>query len=294
MEVGFFQDLAFTVSLTVIVYLILSKLFWVFAEDVSNATYSSRTDGFVDKAGFFEHIGEEGSLGISGLQVVDDDHEGKKELEVEKGGGFVEDVLVEELKGEKDCVGVGGGEDIEEKEVDEFTEIRPIFQEIKEEKESPVEISCVELSLREEFEARECKNEGICEVLEGEETGTNAVQRTENDQEKGEESAEGGLFDDWEGIERTDLEKRFDAAVAFVGSKTNAHYIDGNLRMQFYALQRVANEGPCRGPQPMVFKVSARAKWNAWQKLGNMSTNMAMEQYVALLSESIPGWEDKQ
>ncbi|RVW57451.1 hypothetical protein CK203_078852 [Vitis vinifera] len=29
---------------------------------------------------------------------------------------------------------------------------------------------------------------------------------------------------------------------------------------------------------------------NAWQRLGNMSPEAAMEQYVALLSRDIPGW----
>lgn len=29
---------------------------------------------------------------------------------------------------------------------------------------------------------------------------------------------------------------------------------------------------------------------NAWQSLGNMSPDAAMEQYVALLSDKVPGW----
>ncbi|KAA8531596.1 hypothetical protein F0562_006305 [Nyssa sinensis] len=101
------------------------------------------------------------------------------------------------------------------------------------------------------------------------------------------------LYDDWEGIERTELEKRFGAAMVFVGSKSNADRISnlGNdTKMQLYGLHRVAVDGTCSEPQPMALKVSARAKWNAWQRLGNMSRDMAMEQYVTLLSRSIPGW----
>ena len=29
---------------------------------------------------------------------------------------------------------------------------------------------------------------------------------------------------------------------------------------------------------------------NAWQKLGNMNPDVAMELYIALLSEKVPGW----
>lgn len=45
--------------------------------------------------------------------------------------------------------------------------------------------------------------------------------------------------------------------------------------------------------------MSDRGHWlrcarNAWQKLGNMSPEVAMEQYIDLLSDRVPGWtEDK-
>ncbi|MBA0618309.1 hypothetical protein Godav_027675, partial [Gossypium davidsonii] len=104
--------------------------------------------------------------------------------------------------------------------------------------------------------------------------------------------------DDWEGIERTELEKDFGAAVCFLESRNNADQIlklGDNLKMQLYGLQKVATEGPCHETHPMAFKLSARAKWNAWKRLGNMSPEAAMEQYITLLSRSIPGYgESKQ
>nr|CAD1830474.1 unnamed protein product [Ananas comosus var. bracteatus] len=60
--------------------------------------------------------------------------------------------------------------------------------------------------------------------------------------------------------------------------------------MKLYGLYKVATEGPCYEPQPMALKLSARTKWNAWQSLGNMNPEVAMEQYVALLSGNIPEW----
>ncbi|MED6192205.1 hypothetical protein PIB30_008081 [Stylosanthes scabra] len=99
--------------------------------------------------------------------------------------------------------------------------------------------------------------------------------------------------DDWEGIERTELEKRFGEAVSFVGSKVNAEAVvslGSAVKMKLYGYHRIATEGPCREPQPMALKFSARAKWNAWQQLGIMSPEIAMERYISLLSENIPGW----
>lgn len=73
-----------------------------------------------------------------------------------------------------------------------------------------------------------------------------------------------GEDDDWEGIERTELEKLFGAAVVFVWSKINAERISvlrNEVKMKLYGLHMIATQGPCMEPQPMALKVSARAKW---------------------------------
>lgn len=75
---------------------------------------------------------------------------------------------------------------------------------------------------------------------------------------------EEGWEDDWEGVERTELEKQFGAAVAFVNSKSNADrflFIESNVKMELYGLHKVAIEGICMKPQPMALKVYSRAKW---------------------------------
>ncbi|KAM4075206.1 hypothetical protein ACB094_10G151300 [Castanea mollissima] len=104
--------------------------------------------------------------------------------------------------------------------------------------------------------------------------------------------------DDWEGIERSELEKAFAVAAKFVAEsgdkKDRLVNVGGDVQLELYGLHKVATEGPCRESQPMPLKLSARAKWNAWQKLGNMSPEVAMEQYIDLLSDRVPGWtEDK-
>ncbi|KAK7376950.1 hypothetical protein VNO80_02370 [Phaseolus coccineus] len=97
--------------------------------------------------------------------------------------------------------------------------------------------------------------------------------------------------DDWEGIERSELEKEFMAATEFVTNECDGlESVGSNMKMELYGLHKVATEGPCREPQPMPLKLSARAKWNAWQKLGNMNPEVAMEQYINLLSNKFPEW----
>ncbi|XP_022768677.1 acyl-CoA-binding domain-containing protein 3-like isoform X2 [Durio zibethinus] len=96
--------------------------------------------------------------------------------------------------------------------------------------------------------------------------------------------------DDWEGIERSELEKVFGAAVKFVEHKGDLEGVGNDVQMELYGLHKIATEGPCREPQPLAFMVSSRSKWNAWQRLGNMNPEVAMEQYVALLSDRVPGF----
>ncbi|KAG9442638.1 hypothetical protein H6P81_018492 [Aristolochia fimbriata] len=100
--------------------------------------------------------------------------------------------------------------------------------------------------------------------------------------------------DDWEGIEKSDLERRFGVVSGMVASDEGGvlEKVGSDVHMQLYALHKIATEGPCYEPQPSVLKSSARAKWNAWQQLGNMNPDSAMEQYITLVSESIPDWNE--
>lgn len=73
--------------------------------------------------------------------------------------------------------------------------------------------------------------------------------------------------DDWEGIERSELEKVFAEAVNYVeyGGKDKGDdrlsKLGIDAQMQLYGLHKVAVEGPCCEPQPMALMVSARGKW---------------------------------
>ncbi|XP_028764217.1 acyl-CoA-binding domain-containing protein 3 [Neltuma alba] len=135
----------------------------------------------------------------------------------------------------------------------------------------------------EEIEISNPDYDGNCnEIDESSKKGTDDEEREEWLEE-----------DDWEGIESTELERLFGAAVSFVESKSNANRIanlGNDVKMQLYGFHKIATHGPCQKPQPMALNFSARAKWNAWQQLGVMSQEQAMEQYVTVLSNKIPDW----
>ncbi|XP_042036215.1 acyl-CoA-binding domain-containing protein 1-like [Salvia splendens] len=99
--------------------------------------------------------------------------------------------------------------------------------------------------------------------------------------------------DDWEGVESTELDEIFSAATAFVAATAAdraAMKVSNDVQLQLYSLYKIATEGPCSAPQPSALKMTARAKWQAWQKLGAMPPEEAMEKYIDIVSELYPTW----
>lgn len=100
--------------------------------------------------------------------------------------------------------------------------------------------------------------------------------------------------DDWEGVESTELDEAFSAATAFVAATAadRSHKVSNEVQLQLYGLYKIATEGPCTAPQPSALKMTARAKWQAWQKLGAMPPEEAMEKYLDIVTELYPSWLD--
>ncbi|BAF16206.1 Os04g0681900 [Oryza sativa Japonica Group] len=96
---------------------------------------------------------------------------------------------------------------------------------------------------------------------------------------------------DWEGVESTELDEDFSAASAFVAaSAASGTSVPEQAQLQLYGLYKIATEGPCTAPQPSALKLKARAKWNAWHKLGAMPTEEAMQKYITVVDELFPNW----
>ncbi|KAG2239843.1 hypothetical protein Bca4012_022936 [Brassica carinata] len=110
-----------------------------------------------------------------------------------------------------------------------------------------------------------------------------------------EEEEEEDDDDDWEGVESTELDEAFSAATLFVTTAAAdrlSQKVPNEVQQQLYGLYKIATEGPCTAPQPSALKITARAKWQAWQKLGAMPPEEAMEKYIEIVTQLYPTWLD--
>ncbi|CAM8943016.1 unnamed protein product [Rhodiola kirilowii] len=169
----------------------------------------------------------------------------------------------------------------------------------KNELEETAEPKNIQFELKDEVE-----DEAIAEGYNADEGYKNELEETaepKNIQFELKDELAGELFgssgeDDWEGIEMSKLDNDFTVAAAFVRKEDKdgkLSSISSEVKMLLYGLQKIVMEGPCREPQPMALKISARAKWNAWQRLGNMNPEDAMKQYITLVSDIKPEWGEQ-
>jgi len=67
----------------------------------------------------------------------------------------------------------------------------------------------------------------------------------------------------------------------FAGSYQPSH----ELMLRFYSYFKQATKGPCVAPRPAFWEVVKKMKWEAWNRLGNMSQEEAMNNYVEELKK---------
>ena len=86
----------------------------------------------------------------------------------------------------------------------------------------------------------------------------------------------------------------FEKAVAYVRSLPKGEStITQEQQLQFYANFKQATVGTCSqhgGSQPWAVQFEARAKWDAWNALGNKTADEAKADYVKLLDQTQPEW----
>ncbi|NXU56362.1 ECI2 isomerase, partial [Turnix velox] len=58
-------------------------------------------------------------------------------------------------------------------------------------------------------------------------------------------------------------------------------------KLKLYALFKQATEGPCNSPKPGMLDFVKKAKWDAWNSLGNLSQDNARQKYTELVSSLI-------
>ncbi|XP_042364443.1 acyl-CoA-binding domain-containing protein 4 [Plectropomus leopardus] len=79
-----------------------------------------------------------------------------------------------------------------------------------------------------------------------------------------------------------DHQKRFQAAVDVIHNlpKNGSYRPSYEVMLQFYSLYKQAVCGPCTVARPGFWDPVGRYKWDAWSRLGEMSSESAMEAYV--------------
>jgi acyl-CoA-binding protein len=88
----------------------------------------------------------------------------------------------------------------------------------------------------------------------------------------------------------------FEAASKYVATSKGPKP-DSATQLEYYALFKLATVGSCSvhgGAQPSFFNMTNRAKWDAWNKLGDLSKEEAEQKYVQLLDKHDPDWRLKK
>ena len=79
----------------------------------------------------------------------------------------------------------------------------------------------------------------------------------------------------------SDLQAAFDAAVK--NSTSLSERPDHATLLKIYALYKQATEGDNEAKKPSFTDMVGRAKWDAWEKLKDMSLDDAKQQYIDLI-----------
>ena len=80
----------------------------------------------------------------------------------------------------------------------------------------------------------------------------------------------------------SDLNANFEAAVG--NSKLLSERPDNPTLLKIYALYKQATTGDNEEKKPSFSDIVGRAKWDAWEKLKDTSTDEAKQQYIDLIT----------
>ncbi|KAG0493577.1 hypothetical protein HPP92_004571 [Vanilla planifolia] len=268
MELEFCQELLLTAVLSALFAFIIG---WIASNDFGNGEHSEGDAFLADCAGDATAMEMPGTLREGEAEAVVNAYGiGDGIVLPKRGLAGVEEKIVEERSGD----GKGDGLEIKNESGEDVSAEAYMFvkdDDIAKKLTETVDFEKDRILVANEGEEEEMdgknyvcfssKVEGLLdEWRQGAEIATGG--------EEGSITEMGGSFlcgeDDWEGIERSELEKLFGLATEYVGTVTGAEALSrlsNNVLMELYGLHKVANEGPCYEPQPLRLKVTAWAKW---------------------------------
>lgn len=92
--------------------------------------------------------------------------------------------------------------------------------------------------------------------------------------------------------ESEDINDTFSAAANFIQSNHDK-FVKNDL-LKFYGYYKQSTVGKCNIAKPGMFSFQEKAKYEAWNSLGNLNSNEAKISYIEHLSKLIPNWQDKK
>lgn len=90
--------------------------------------------------------------------------------------------------------------------------------------------------------------------------------------------------------ELSEIEKKFGRATEYLQKIVSE--LDQKILLSFYGLYKQATVGKCNIPKPGIFNLQAKAKWNVWCELNDMTKNVAMTRYVDEMDKLHPSWDE--
>lgn len=90
----------------------------------------------------------------------------------------------------------------------------------------------------------------------------------------------------------SDDDKKFELGVAFVQNSKGVK-LDTATQLRFYALYKIAMDGPCKTAQPSRLKVVEYQKWSAYNKATKegVQQSQAKQLYLKELDAKVPTWQ---
>ena len=87
-----------------------------------------------------------------------------------------------------------------------------------------------------------------------------------------------------------ELQRVFVAAQEFASNGLGK--VDNETKLKLYSFFKQATVGKCNTSKPSMLEFVASAKWNAWNELGDMSSDDAKQGYINVVESIAPGWNE--
>ena len=84
------------------------------------------------------------------------------------------------------------------------------------------------------------------------------------------------------------LDAKFEKSCTLLRVKGDKLSLSDEQKLKFYGLFKQATEGKCNTSCPGFFDFTGKAKWNAWNNLGEMSSLKAKEEYIRVFLSLCP------